>query len=193
MLALPFCHHPTDDITAKEIDNHIGHQEDAFFLGRELRYVPRPDLIRSGRGERWLRVGVWRALISALACLPGLGKHTIKRPNGSQVLAPAKQRRVDLRWRLIREFGQVKHIENFPPFRVRKPTRIRASVGSRFARVVNRLSLAVERRAAHAQSYACSVERDDPRVSLFDNGDHFDSPSSPRSGSANPSTSCIFF
>jgi hypothetical protein len=190
--ALLLCHHPTDDVTAKEIYNHIGHQEDAFLLGRELRYVPRPDLIRRGRRERRLCVGVRRALISALACLPGLGEHAIERPNGSQALATAKQCRVDLRWGLVHEFGEVKGIQDFLPFGVRKPTRIRASVGNRFARFVNRLSLAVERRTAHAQSGACGVEWDDARVSLFDRRDHFASPSSPRSGRANPSTSCIF-
>ena len=85
---------------------------------RELRDVPRPDLVRCGRRERGLRVGPGRPLIPALTRLPGSGEDAVHRADGREIDAASEQRGVHLSRRLVGELRALERVEDALPLGV---------------------------------------------------------------------------
>jgi hypothetical protein len=86
VLALLRCDHPTNDVSAEEVEDDVRMQEDALLQCRQLGDVPGPNLVRGGRAECWLRIGVRQALISPLFRFSKLGEHAVDGANRCQYM-----------------------------------------------------------------------------------------------------------
>src|SRR5208283_4026162 len=113
-----FCrgYHPTDNIAAEDIHDHIQVKVSPLYRTEEFCDVPRPNLVWGLSQKLWFMIHRMTQLVSALLDLLVLIKDAIHRPYRAMVLALVQKSCIDLIGCLIHKSVSVEDIKYSLPF-----------------------------------------------------------------------------
>ena len=152
MLGFPAGQHPSHDVAAVDVEDHVEVVVGPLRRSEQLRDVPRPDLIGS-RGHQ-LRFGIrgMSELVASFADSHVGVEDTVHRSDGTEICAMIQQFRVGFGWCLVGERLTVEDVQNaFSFVATQCPGRCRPRLWSR--RGLGQ-SMAVRCRSGHADGCA---------------------------------------
>src|SRR5450432_3235487 len=77
--------HPADDVSAEDVDDDVDVEVAPFARSEQLRYIPTPELVGTGRDDVWLRVCGVAKLIAAFSHLAVARKNAVHRALRAEV------------------------------------------------------------------------------------------------------------
>ena len=100
-------HHPADDATTEQVEDHVQVEEHPGGQGGQLGDVPGPHLVGGSGGQARHGMVHRRPLVAAFPAFSEVGEQAVHGPDRAQISVVREQGSVDLARRLVDELGAV--------------------------------------------------------------------------------------